>query len=91
MKILATQGVVMKGWKAIQYREDRVVGTIEVIFRYFKCISPITIIIPNYLHTVYLRILKYLLDWVTSFLDQYSRVGKFNLLWAILPPYLRIA
>jgi len=85
--ILATQGVVMEGWKAIQYREDRVVGTMEDIFRNYICISPITIIIPNILHTVYLRMLKYLLHWVTSFLDQHSGVHKCNQLWAMMPPY----
>jgi len=36
------------------------------------------------LHTVYLRMLKHLMDWVMSFLEQLSRIDKFNHLWAVL-------
>jgi len=56
-----------------------------------KCISPMTIIVPDILHTVYLGMLKHLMDRVTSFLEQHSRIDKFNQLWAIMPPYLGFA
>ena len=46
-----------------------------------------TIIVPDILHTVYLGMLKHLMDWVTSFLEQHSRIDKFNQLWAMMPPY----
>ena len=46
-----------------------------------------TIIVPDILHTGYLRILKHLMDWVTSFLEQHSRIDKFYHLWQIMPPY----
>jgi len=52
-----------------------------------KCISPTTIIVPDIPHTVYLGKRKYLMDWVTSFLEQHSRIDKFNQLWAMKPPY----
>jgi len=52
-----------------------------------KCISPMTIIVPDILHTVYLGMLKRLMDLVTSFLEQHSRIDKFNQLWAMMPPY----
>ena len=52
-----------------------------------KCISPTTIIIPDILHTIYLDMLKHLMDWVMSFLEQHSRINKFNQLWAMMPPY----
>jgi len=43
--------------------------------------------VPDILHSVYLGILKDLMDWVTSFLEQHSRINKFNQLWAMMPPY----
>jgi len=66
--ILATQGDETKRWDARQYLEDQQVATSEGIFWMTKCISPMTIIIPNNLHTVYLGMLRHLMDWVTSFL-----------------------
>jgi hypothetical protein len=52
-----------------------------------KCISLTTIIVPNILHTIYPGMLKHLMDWVMSFLEQHSRIHKFNQLWAMMPPY----
>ena len=52
-----------------------------------KCISPTTIIVPDILHTFYLGMLKHFMDWVTSFLEQHSRIDKFNHLWPMMPPY----
>jgi len=52
-----------------------------------KCISPTTIITPEILHTVYLGMLKYLMDWVMSFPEQHSRIDKINQLWAMMRPY----
>jgi hypothetical protein len=31
--------------------------------------------------------LKHLMDWVTSFLEQHARIDKFKQLWAMMPPY----
>jgi hypothetical protein len=64
-----------------------VVGTSEGIIWNMKCISPTTIIVPNIIHTVYLGMLEHLMDWVTSFLEQHSRIGQFNQVWAMIPPY----
>jgi hypothetical protein len=44
----------------------------------YECISPTTIIISNILYTVYLGMLKDLIDWVTSFIEQHPRIDKFN-------------
>jgi len=52
-----------------------------------KCISPTTIIVPHNHHSVYLGMLKHLMDWITSFLEHHSRIDKFNQLWAMMPPY----
>jgi len=52
-----------------------------------KCISPTTIIVHNILDTVYLGMFKHLMDWVMSFLEQHSRIDKFNKCWVIMPPY----
>jgi len=49
--------------------------------------SPMTIMVPDILHTVCLGMLKHLMDWVTSFLEQHSSIDTFNQLWANMPPY----
>jgi len=48
--------------------------------------EPLTIV-PNILHTIHLGILKHLMDSVTSFLKQHSRIGEFNQLSVMMPPY----
>jgi len=73
--------------EARQYLEYRVVGIVEGVITYMKCISPATIIVPYILHTVYLSMLMNLMDWVTSFLKQHSRIGKYNQLWWMMTPY----
>jgi len=50
-----------------------------------------TIIIPDIRHTIYLHILKYLIDWVTSVLKLPSRIDKSNQPWAMMPPYPGLA
>jgi hypothetical protein len=52
-----------------------------------KCIPLMTIIVPDILHNMYLGMVKHWMDWVMSFLEQYSRIDKFNQLWAMMPPY----
>jgi len=52
-----------------------------------KCISPRTIIVPDILHTIFLGMIKHLMDWAMLFLEQHSRIDKFNQLWALMPPY----
>jgi len=86
--ILTTQGEETERCEGRQYQEDRAVGTSEGVFWTMKCISPTTIIVPDILHTIYLGMLKYLMEWVPSFLEQQSRIDKFNQLWALMPPYL---
>ena len=84
--ILPMQGDELERQEARQYLEDRVVGTSEGVFWNMQCISPTTIIIPNILHSIYLGVLKHLMEWVTSFLEQHSRINKFNQLWVMMPP-----
>jgi hypothetical protein len=85
--ILTTPGDETERCEARQYLEDRAVGTSEGIFWNMKCISPTTIIIPDIFHTIYLGMLNHMMDWVTCFLKQHSRIDKFNQLWAMMPPY----
>jgi hypothetical protein len=85
--ILATHGDEMERLEARQYLEDRAVGTSEGVFWNMKCISRTTIFVPDILHTVYLGMIKHLIESVTSFLEQHSRIDKFNQLWVMMPPY----
>jgi len=57
----------MKIWEPWLLLENWVVGTSEDIFRNRKWISAVTIIIPDTLHTIYLRMLTHQMDWVTLF------------------------
>jgi len=85
--ILATQGDAKERWEARQYLEVQAVQTSVCVFWNTKCIYPTSIIVCNVLHTIYPGMPKYLLDWVTSFLEQHSRIEKFNLRWVMMPPY----
>jgi len=85
--ILATQGDETERWEARQYLEDQEVGTAEGIFWNTECISATAITILDSLHPAYLGILKQLMDWVTSFLEQHSRIDSFNQLWVVMPTY----
>jgi len=89
--IIATWGDETDRRDACQYLEDRVVGDSEGVFWNMKCISPTTIPVPDILHTVYLGRLKHVMDWLMSFLEQYSRIDKFYQLRAMMPPYSGLA
>jgi hypothetical protein len=66
---------------------DRAVETPEGVFWNMKCISQSTISTPDIPHTIYLSMLKHLMDWVIFFLGKHSRIEKFNHLWAMMPTY----
>jgi len=85
--ILMTHGDETERQEDRPYVEDRVVGTSEGIFWNMQCISPITIFLPDIVHTIYLDMLKHLMYCDTSFLKHHSRFDKFNQLWAMMPPY----
>jgi len=56
-----------------------------------KSICPMTIIVHNILHTVYLIMLKHLMDWVMSFQEQHSSSDILNQFWEMMPPYSGVA
>jgi len=85
--ILMTHGDETERCESRKYLEDRLVGTSAGVFWNMKCISPATIMVPDILHTVYPSMLKHLMDWVTTFPKQHSRINKFNELWVMIPPY----
>jgi hypothetical protein len=76
--ILATQGDKMERRMARHYQEDRAV---------VKSISPMGIIVPDILNTLYLSILKHLMHWLMFFLKKDCRIDKVNQFWAIMPSY----
>jgi len=85
--ILVTHGDETERQEARQYLEDQVVGTSAGVFWNMKFISSKTNVIPDIHHAVYLGMPKYLMHWVTSFLEPHSRIDKFNQLWEMMPPY----
>jgi hypothetical protein len=42
---------------------------------------------PDMLHTVYLGILKHLMEWLTKFLEAHSRLHLFNQIWKLAGDY----
>jgi len=46
-----------------------------------------TIIVSNILHPLYLSMLKPMIDWVMSFLEQHSGIDQFNQLCVMMPQY----
>jgi len=85
--IFSTQGHEMKNREVRQYLEDRAVRTPEGVFWNKKCISPTTIFIPDYLHTISLGILNHLMHWVKFLLEQHLWMEKLNQIWTLMPPY----
>jgi len=73
--------------EARHYLQDCAVGTSDGVFWDMECISPTTIIVPDFPHTMYLGMLKHLIDWVTFFLKQHRRIGRFNQLRPMMPRY----
>jgi len=67
--VLATQGDETERREARQLFEDWVGGSWESVFWSMRCISLMTIIIPDILHTVYLVMLKNSMGWVMTFLE----------------------
>jgi len=76
----------METWEARHYLEDRAVGMSEGDFWNKWCISPTTITVPNIGHNLYLGIVKHWIHWVTSFLEQHSRIDWLNQLWVMMTP-----
>jgi len=85
--ILVTQGDEMERQEGRQNLEDPAVGTSEGVFWNMKCISLMTNIVPDILHTVYLGMRKHLIDWVMFFQEQHSGINEFHQLWAMMLPY----
>jgi hypothetical protein len=67
-----------------QYLEDQAVGTSEGVLWNMKCMSRMTVIVADILHTIDLGILMHLMNWATSCLEQHSRMDKFNLHCAMM-------
>ena len=42
---------------------------------------------PDLLHTIYLGLMKNLLEWITAFLGQHNRLDAFDDIWRSMPPY----
>jgi hypothetical protein len=89
--MLATQEDETERREATQNLEASAVRTSGSVLWKRKCISPMIIIVPNILHTVHLGMLQHLMDCVTSFLQQHSRIDTFSQLLAMIPPYPGVA
>ncbi|KAL0630484.1 hypothetical protein Q9L58_010669, partial [Maublancomyces gigas] len=42
---------------------------------------------PDLLHTIYLGLLKHLMEWVQGFLGKYYCLEQFDVVWKSIPPY----
>ena len=72
---------------AIQYLTERGARTTEGVFWALRCFDWTSALVPDVLHTIYLGLLKHLMDWLVPFLEHHNRMEAFNRLWSIMPPY----
>jgi hypothetical protein len=72
---------------ARDYLTERSIATTEGVFWNMKSVSLHTLIVPDVLHTIYLGILKHLMEWIVPFLEFHKQIDRFNDLWAIMPYY----
>lgn len=72
---------------AIQYLTERGARTREGVFWAFECFDWTSALVPDVLHTIYLGLLKHLMDWLVPFLEHHKRMTVFNQLWSLMPPY----
>jgi hypothetical protein len=84
--LLVTQGDKEVEQEAQRYLDDWAVRISERVFVNIDDISPTTIIVSDILHTIHLGMLKPLVDCVMSFLEQHSRIDKWNQLKVMMPP-----
>jgi hypothetical protein len=69
------------------YLTSRNVKILEGCFWQFpsETIDLRTLARPDMLHTVFLGILKHLMDWIVKFLEAHGRMHHFNLIWRQMP------
>jgi hypothetical protein len=72
---------------ARQYLDDRGVRQTEGVFWALKSLDWVSLLVPDVLHTIYLGILKHLMDWVIPFLEHHNRMDRFNRIWHQMSPY----
>ena len=51
-------------------------------------VDPAELVKPDLLHTVYLGILKHLIEWIQDFLKKHDRLRYFDEAWSSMGPYL---
>jgi len=72
---------------AQEYLQARGVRLSEGVFWSMPCVSSSTLITPDVLHTIYLGLLKHLMEWIVAFLEHHKLMPRFNELWRLVPAY----
>ena len=57
------------------------------VFHGFYRVSAPDLQVPDLLHTIYLRLVKHMMDWIQGFLKKHGRLQAFDNAWKTLPPY----
>jgi hypothetical protein len=73
---------------ALQYLDDRGVRQTEGVFWELKSLDWVSLLVPDVLYTIYLGILKHLMEWVIPFFEHHNRMDRFNQIWHQMSPYL---
>ena len=73
--------------EALQYLNKRGARTTEGVFWALRCFDSTSALVPDVLHTIYLGLLKHLMDWLVPFLAHHKRLAVFNRLWSAIGPY----
>ena len=57
------------------------------VFQGLERVSAANLHMPDLLHTIYLGLVKHMMDWIQGFLKKHSRQQAFDDAWKALPPY----
>ena len=63
------------------------IKTGQNLFQGLGRVSAADLDMPDLLHTIYLGLFKYMMDWIQGFLKKHSRQQAFDNAWKALPPY----
>jgi hypothetical protein len=63
---------------ACQYLDNQGIWATEGVFKAFKSLDLVRLLVPVMLHTIYLDILKHPMDWTIPFLQLHHQMDGLN-------------
>jgi len=67
--------------------KTRGVRPAEGVFWGLRCVDQMSLVVPDLLHTVYLGVLKHLMEWLVKWLNTEKLMATFDDFWCRVPAY----